>query len=197
MLKFNTQKLIKDLMKEIDKELDKVAKSAVEYMVYEIASLPERGSHDSVGDPEWRRDVIESLKFVGKIQGLNVIKQIGLINANELQLNRALLINYGMGKSLFTKNPYLQEYLSSEYYDSNRNGFKVYTRPNEMVYDYHTGSWKRSTANSRYEIENFWQNPSLFFENGLRLVQYDFNKAIETVIDKFNFSKYLESTIKK
>jgi hypothetical protein len=191
MLRFDVNRLIDDVKKIIDKKLDEVAQKAVEFMIYEIASLPDSGSHDSVGASEWRRDVINAIKFIGKVEGLEIIKQIGLIDVDELTLQRGLLISYGMGNALAQDNPYLQEYLSSEYYDPARDGYGVYTRPGDMVFDYETGGWKPSTAKNRYEITNFWQNPSYFFDNAMRLIRSDFDRVIEEIGDSIDFATYL------
>lgn len=190
-LQFDKKRILSDFIQAIDLALNKVAETACEYMRFEIDKLPDSGSHESVGASEWRKDVIDAIKFIGKNEGLRIIKEVGLINADELTLQRGLLVNYGMGRTSSKTNPYLEEYISSEYYDSNRGGFSVYTRPGESVYDYETGGWKTSSAKSRYEIESFWQEPSYFFETALRFIYSDLESTIEKVFDEFNFGSYL------
>lgn len=194
MLQFDINRLINDVQEIIDKKLDEVAQKAIEFMIHEIGSLPQSGSHDAIGASDWRRDVIDAIKFTGKVEGLQVIKEVGLIDADELTQQRGLLINFGMGYSLYKQNPYLQEYLSSEYYDSKRRGFSVYTRPGDSdIYDYETGGWKSndSAPSTRHEIKNFWQNPSLFFQTAMYFVKYDFEQVIEEISNSIDYAKYL------
>lgn len=193
MLRFNYQRFMSYIMRKIDLELDKLSSHAVEMMQSKIESLPISGSHDSNGASNWRQQVKEAIKFKGYNESLNIIRKIGLVDSDELTTNRALLINYGMGKTLYKDNPYLQEYLQSEYYDSNRDGYGVYKRDGDQVYSYESGTWYTSTAKPKgEEIERFWQTPSLFFDTVMVEIQQEFNFLIDRIFDNVEFSQFLE-----
>jgi hypothetical protein len=185
------------IKRKIDVELDKLSNYAVEKMKAKIESLPASGSHDSTGASNWRLQVKEAIKFKGYNESLNIIRKIGLVDANELTTNRALLINYGMGNTLYKDNPYLEEYKKSAYYYKKRDNYNVYKRDGDQVYDYESGTWYTSTAKPKdEEIEVFWQTPSLFFDTIMVEIQQEFNFLIDRIFDNVDFSQFLESTNK-
>jgi hypothetical protein len=187
MLQLDTKRLMKDLESELYKALERVAKNGVQYMIYELSSAP---SIDSDIE-EWKDDVTSALKFIGIAKANTIAVDFGLISPEELTLNRSLALNYGIGEYLDRNNPYLQEYLQSEYYNPSRDNFKVYSRPGESFYDYSEGDFKESTATSRKELTFTKLQPIHFFENALPFVINDMNEEIQKVIDSFDFSKYL------
>lgn len=195
MLQFNIPLMISDLKKFIGRELEVVAKLAEEFMIGEIASLPERGSIEAVGKPDWRRDVIDAIKFARQDTANEIVCRVGILDQNnENVLHKALLVEFGMGtKADWNSNPYIQEYLSSEYYDSKRGGKQVFGRPGEYVYNPDSGDFELSTAKSNHEIEHYRQQGSFYFQNAMRLIRSDFQRVIEKVENEFDFGKYLVS----
>jgi hypothetical protein len=193
VLKINGQRLISDIMANLNVKLDSMAKYAEERMVGIIASLPDSGSHDSVGASDWRADVSDAIKYIAANESLMLVRKVGLIDADELTKQRGFLINYGMGVDYYKGNPFLDDYLASEYYDSKRGGFNVYTRPGDEVYDYETGLWYDSTMKSRYEIERFHQNPSLWFTDVWIEIEEEFKALVLNALSGINFAEYLEN----
>jgi hypothetical protein len=187
MLQLDTKRLMRDLESELYKALERAAKNGVQYMIYELSSAP---SIDSDIE-EWKDDVTSALKFIGIARASEVAVDFGLISPEDLTLHRALALDYGIGESLDRNNPYLQEYMNSEYYNPSRDNFKVYSRPGEQYLDYETGLMKESTATSRKELAFAKLQPIHFFENALPFVINDMNEEIQKVIDSFDFSKYL------
>jgi hypothetical protein len=110
---------------------------------------------------------------------------------DDLTEKRALLINYGMGKTLDQANPYLDAYKIDADFNQTRDSYKVYTRPNEEVFDYETGDYIDSEAESRYEIKPFWQNPSHFYEQALVLFNIEMDQLMKRVIDNVNPLNYI------
>lgn len=194
MLSFDSKRCVSDFLAAIDRELDIVARHGVEYMVYEIGKT--LGSKTIGGKTEWKQNVIEALKHRGQVQALKVIKEFGLIEPDELTLNQAFLVNYGTGHTTDTSHPHFDEYVRSAFFDATRQGMVIQTRPGELVYDYNTGDWKRSRSKTKRQLPQLHQLPSYFFENALAFIDQEFNDAIEKVIEEFDFSKYLTSSIK-
>lgn len=172
-------------------ELTILSSGIANAMKEEIQKLPESGSYDSVGASEWRREVMNSINFIIVDETMALVREIGLVGADALTINRGLLINYGMGETLDTSNQYLQEYMATNKYDSKRQGFKVYTRPDEYIYDYETGTYYQSTAKTRQEIPYFHQNPAHFFENGIIELQQKLNLVIDNVINQIDISGFV------
>lgn len=191
MIRINKPALMKAVIKQISLRLNKVASLAVEYMVGQISMLPDSGSHSSTGASDWRTEVQEAITYKGTNDSLNVLVKIGLIDADELTLNRALLINYGMGKTLSRNNPYLDEYLTSEYYDQNRGGFNVYTRPDEEIYDYEDGGTYIGITSPRVEITNFYQEASEFFEVGMEAIKDDYWRILNSPLEGIDISQFV------
>jgi len=194
MLSFDSTSFISDFLKEIDTELDVVAQHGVEYMIYEIGK---NMNQDRIGGrTEWKQNVIEAIKCRGKIQGLEVIKEFGLIDPDELTLHQAFLVNYGTGQTTDTNHPYMQDYMNSPYYDTTRNNMVVNTRPNERIYDYNTGGWTQGKSKTKTSLPQLYQYPTHFFENALVYLNQEFENAIKNVLENFDFSKYLVSSVK-
>lgn len=191
MIRINKPALMQAVLKQIALRLNKVASLAVEYMVGQINMIPDSGSHSSTGASDWRADLQEAIKYKGINDGLHVLVNVGLIDADELTLNRGLLINYGMGKTLSRDNPYLEEYVSSEYYDQSRSGYKVYTRPDEEIYDYEYGSTYIGVTSPKVEIENFYQEPSEFFEVGMEAIKDDFWRILNSPLEGIDLSQFV------
>ena len=197
MLKLNSNKLIKDICKSLDDEFDKVADTLIEYMIYDISNIPTRGSIEAVGKPDWRLDVIEALRHVTKYEGLDIIKQIGLIDQSKDIVMKAMIVEFGMGKEADKNNPWLSEYFETEFYHSERGGMNVYGRKGKEVYDIDENQWFESTAKHNDEIDNFRQKGSNFWSNvfggAATLARNEIEAAKKRVLDKIDFSKYLEN----
>lgn len=179
------------LVSKLSKELTILSSDIANVMKEEIQRLPDSGSYDSTGASEWRKDVINNINFMIVDETMALVRDIGLVGADELTINRGLLINYGMGETLDVSNQYLQEYISTKMYDSKRQGFKVYTRPDEYVYDYETGTYYQSTAKTRKEIPYFHQNPAHFFENGIVELQQKLNLILDNIINQIDISSFV------
>lgn len=198
MLRVNKDLLIRDVHRMLDAEMNKVANVLIQYMIGEISQIPNSGSVDAVGKPDWRLDVIDALRYVSKSDANTILKDIGLINQNDDIVMKAMIINYGMGDlaDVWT-NPYISEYYSSQYYHKERGGMNVLGRKGKQVYDIDENEWFESTANHNKRIEHFHQIGSEFwskyFGNSASLAESAYLKAIDNVFDRIqaNFSKYL------
>ncbi len=192
MLRLNSTKLMSAIKRNLDRKLGALSNYAIERMMGVIATLPVRGSHESVGAYDWRLDVIDAIQQRAYNETFAVVRKFGMLDADELTLNRALLINYGMGKTLYKNNPFIGEYVTTDYYNFDRSGFRVYRREGDDVYDYESGGWYKSTAEGNSEIEPFWQEPSLFFDTVMVEVKEEFEAIVNTVFDDMDFSQFLE-----
>ena len=179
------------LISKLSYQLTLLSNDISNKMKMEINNIPSSGSYSSVGASEWRNNVQNYINFRIVDETMALVREIGLIEPDLIILNQALLINYGMGTSLDRSNPYLNEYLNSAYYNKNRKGFKVYTRPNEYVYDYETNSYYLSTSDERVEIPYFHQNPAHFFENGIIEIQQKINIILENIMDTIDISGFV------
>lgn len=194
MLRINQKKLMDAIKKDLNSKMTKLAKYAVKQMKVKISELPDSGSHDATGASDWRDKVARALTYVAINESSDsIVKEFGLVGANRLTLNRALLINYGMGNTLDRNNPYLSGYLGSEYYDNSRVGYNVYQRDGEEVYDYEKGIWYISTAGGHEEITRFWQTPSHFFESVMIEVRKEFQNIINSAFDNINLVDFIEN----
>jgi hypothetical protein len=180
------------IRKNLDRKLAVLAEYAIERMRGVIASLPASGSHEAVGAYDWRLDVIDAMQQRAYNEAFAIVRKFGMVDADELTLNRAMLVNYGMGRTLERDNPFISEYVGSEYYNFERSGFGVYRREGDNVYDYETGLWHESTAKGRSEIESFWQQPSLFFDTVMAEIKQEFDAVIVTAFDNIDFSQFVE-----
>ncbi|MFA5300838.1 MAG: hypothetical protein WC389_21820 [Lutibacter sp.] len=198
MLQFDTQALVRDILKECERALKIVAEKAKQAMIYELSSHAGAGS-GTTGRSEWNREVGAAIDFIAANTATEAVVKVGLVNSQDDYnlMFKALLLDLGSGtKADIEGNPWIAEYLVSDAYNTNRSGFEILSRPGQKIYDLETDEWRMSKAQSEYEIPQFSQPPTYFFENGLRLIIADFNKAIDDVTNNFNFAKYLKSTVK-
>ncbi len=197
MLRFNGTRFIKDVERICNRELDKVAKILVEFMIGEISQIPQSGTIDAVGKPDWRLDVIEALKFIAKIEGSMLVRDVGLIEPSDNLKMKAMIIEFGMGTEADMKNPWIDEYFSSEYYHSERGGMSVFGRKDKEVYDIDDDTWYESTANHDKEIPYFRQRGSHFwtkiFGNSKDLARSYFNAALSNVHNSIRIKDYIEN----
>lgn len=199
MLQFNTKDLMKDILDKCKIELLKVAQKAKEAMIYEL-SIHAGAGYGTTGRSEWNRQVGEAIDFAASNIATEALVRVGIIKKQEdfdIML-KAMLINFGSGHLADTQsNPWIEEYKASAMFNKNRSDFKILSRPNQMLYDMQTGQWRMSTAQSEYEIPQFSQPPTHFFENGIRMIVSDFNEIIDTIINKIDFCSYLCYTKEK
>lgn len=196
MLQFDTQSLVRDILKECTLALQKVGEKAKQAMIYELSSHAGAGM-GTTGRSSWNREVGAAIDFVVANTATEAIVKVGLVNSqNDYNLMfKAMLLSFGSGTLADIEgNPWIAEYLVSDAYNTNRSGFEILTRPGQRLYDLETDEWRMSKAQSEYEIPQFSQPPTYFFQNGLRLIVSDFNMAIEDIMQNFNFAKYLKST---
>ncbi|MBU3186653.1 hypothetical protein [Clostridium estertheticum] len=191
-LSFDSTRLINDIIKALNIQMDLTAKILIEFMVGEVAGM-------SV-NPElnpWKAAVIEALKFRSVATAGQIVREVGVLDQNDLGLmDMALSLEFGTGEQMdSTDNPWYQEFLSSEYYHASRQGQQIYSLPGEDVYDPLTNSWKESNADSRIAMPQFSQAGSLYwtniFGNSAIMAETYFNKGIDTAIDSIDFSNYL------
>jgi hypothetical protein len=196
MLQFDIQSLTRDILKECERALKQIAEKAKQAMIYELSSHAGAGSHSSTGASEWNRQVGEAINYIAANTASEAVVKVGLVNdqKNFDIMYKALLLNFGMGRTADIEgNPWIAEYLVSDAYNTNRADNEVLTRPGERIYDLETGQWRESKAISVYEIEPYYQYPTYFFENGMRLIVGEFNMAIDSLLDGFDFSRYLKT----
>ena len=191
-IQFDSAKLINDIIKALNVQMDITAKILIEFMVGEVAGM-------SV-NPElnpWKSAVMEALKFRSVAVAGQLVREVGILDQNDLGLmDMALSLEFGTGEKMdSTDNPWYQEFLSSEYYHTSRQGQQIYSLPGEDVYDPLTNSWAQSNAESRVAMPQFSQEGSLYwtniFGNSAIMTETYFNKGIDTAIDSIDFSNYL------
>lgn len=188
MLQLDDKRLIKDLYSQLYKALEQVAKNGVAYMIGELGLT----STSNKEYEEWKLDVISAIKHIGVAKANEICVEFGILKQSDIAtLSKALALNYGVGAVLDKNNPYLQEYMNSEYYNKSRDGFKVYSRPGESYLDYDSGEMTMSKAEVRKELPFAKLHPIHFFENALTFVIPEMGRAVDDVIDNFDFSKYL------
>jgi hypothetical protein len=195
MLQFDTQALIRDILKECERALKIVAEKAKQAMIYELSSHAGAGS-GTTGRSSWNHEVGAAIDFIAANTATEAIVKVGLVNDQENYnlMFKSLLLNFGSGTETDIEgNPWIAEYLVSDAYNTNRSGFEILSRPEQRIYDLETDEWRMSNAETEYEIPQFSQPPTHFFENGMRLIVGEFNMAIDSVLSSFNFSKYLIS----
>lgn len=193
-LDYDAEGCCRDILQECKRRLAIVSEKAKQAMIYELSSHAGAGM-GTTGRSEWNRQVGEAIDFVIELDTLGVMSKVGLINSQKDYdvMFKSLMLNYGSGSMMdIAENPWLAEYLVSDQWNSNRENHEIMTRPNQTLYDLEEGVWRKSRAKSEYEIPQFSQPPTHFFENGLRLIQSEFNEVLETVLLNFDFSKYLK-----
>lgn len=188
MLQLDTNKLMNDLYSQLYKALEEVARHGVEYMIGELGLTPSTDADIEL----WKSDVASAIKYLGVAKANEVCVEFGVLKQNDIGImSKSLALNYGIGESLDRNNPYLQEYMNSEYYNTSRDGFKVYSRHGEYYLDYDSGEMVKSKASSRTELSFAKLNPIHFFENALTFVIPEMDRAIQDVINEIDFSRYL------
>ncbi|AAK79099.1 hypothetical protein BJV85_002872 [Clostridium acetobutylicum] len=190
-VKIDEKRLINAIVIALNKKIDDVCKILIEFIVAEIYQ-------SNAGNPEWKNDVIQSIKFRSAVKSNALVREIGILNQNEGTIYKAMLENYGIGqKADIENNPYIEEYFNSSYYNKTRDNMKIYSRPNEPIFDPDENAWKQSCAKSRYEIPAFSQGQegSHFWEDvfgaSSGLAESYFNEAILDAINSVNFADYL------
>lgn len=129
----------------------------------------------------------------------------------------AFLDNYGTGSEMSKQNPWLNEYIQSEYFNKDRldNGMAIMARDGEYTTpDYKSGSGKvtkigSNMRDSEGNLVNLEKtiNPNtgtpyavprhakLWLENGMQYINKRFIDTINKALDNFNFNKYLSGGI--
>jgi len=199
MLRLDKDKFLKDIKIILNDALDKISQTLIEYMIFEISQIPNSGSINAVGKPDWRNDVMDALKYKAINSGLNLSRRIGLIDQSDNLVYKAMIIEYGMGVEADTSdNPWISEYLASEYYHPERGGMEVYGRKDMQVYNIDDGGWEDSGATHTDEITYFRQIGSKFwtnvFGNSSTIAKTDFNIIIDEAIRTIDISKYIVVT---
>lgn len=173
--------------------LQEVGEKAKQAMIYELSSHIGAGA-GATGASQWNRQVGDAIDFIAVSTGMEAIVKVGLVNSqNDFDvMYKSMLIDYGTGDMMSDANPFLNEYLSSDLYNSNRENRVIRTRPGDQIYDPEIGSWRASNAKGEpYDIPQFSQPSTYFFENGMRLIVSDFNSAIDRFADSFDFGRFL------
>lgn len=189
---FDENALIKDVIIVVNQELDGVAEVLVELMIGEVAKMPNYNEEFT----QWKLDVIEALHWRAVAVSSELVREVGVLDQSAPTLYKAFAVNFGTGEKMdSTNNPWYQEYLSSEYYHTSRQGNGIYSLPGEEVYDPNTNAWYQSTATSRKPLPffeekgaEFWTN---IFGNSAIIAETYFNDAIERAMEQIDFSKYL------
>jgi hypothetical protein len=200
VLQFDTNTLIRDILKECTLALKTVAEKAKQAMIYELSSHAGAGM-GTTGRSDWNRQVGAAIDFIAVNTATEAIVKVGLVNSqNDFQtMYLAQMLNYGSGDLMSDANPFIESYLNSDLYNPRRENRVIRKRlPGERIYDPELGTYRTIDPDRQMsketEYPQFSQPPTYFFENGLRLIVADFNKAIDDVTNNFNFSKYLKST---
>lgn len=197
LIQLNYNRLWQDLSKYLRIEINALSKILIQYMVYHIGQIPIAGSVDAVGKPDWRADIMTALNFTAITKTAEVLSRIGISNQNDDMMMKAMIVEFGMGTAAdMGDNPWIQDYLSSQFYHSERGGMQVMGRKGKLVYDIDMNSWVHSTASHNEEIEHFRQIGSKFwtkiFGSASKIAETDLHTAIDNAFYKINLSKYVE-----
>lgn len=193
-LAFDEKRLINDIIKEINIEMDSVAEVLIQFMIGEIAETTDINP----SFVQWKLDVIESLHWRAVASAGQIMREVGVLDQSDSSLYKAMAVEFGTGRYMAdsSANPWLNEYLSSEYYHNSRGGKSIYSLPGEEVYDPDNGgTWKESNATSRVPLPFLEEKGSLYwtniFGNSSIMAETYFNKGIDNAIDRIDFSNYL------
>ncbi|MBZ9622848.1 hypothetical protein G9F71_008280 [Clostridium sp. FP2] len=191
-IQFDEKRLINDVIKQLNVEMDLVAKVLVEFMIGEIS----QSSSSNPSFEQWKLDVIDALRWRAVAVSGQLMREIGVLDQSDPSLYKAMAVEFGTGsKADTTDNPWIQEYLSSEWYHSSRNGMSIYSLPGEEIYDPDSNSWKQSNAENREPLPFLEERGSLYwtniFGNSAIMAQTYFDKGIERAIARIDFSNYL------
>lgn len=193
VLEFDEKRLINDIIKELNKEMDIVCKVLVEFMIGEISMMPNHNESFS----QWKLDVIDALKWRSVASTGQLMREIGVLEQSDSMLYKAMAVEFGTGSlaSSSSVNPWLQEYMSSEWYHDSRQGTGIYSLPGEKVYDPDENAWKDSNAETRAPLPFLEERGALYwtniFGNSAIMAETYFNKGIDNAISKIDFSNYL------
>jgi hypothetical protein len=194
-LQFNDSKLINDIIVALNREMDSVAMTLIEFMVGELGSMSI--NKNNPGMEEWKANVIEAIKFRSVAVSGQVVKEIGILDqGNPGLMDEALSLEYGTGSKMLTsENPWYNEFLSSEYYHTSRQGLFIYTLPGESVYDPVSNTWAESKATNRTTMDFMSQTGSKYwtniFGNSAIMAETYFNAGIDRAIASIDFGDYL------
>ena len=192
-LSFDIPRLMNDIIKELNVEMDRVSQVLVQYMIDEIDMMP--SYNDSFS--QWKLDVADTLKWRAMASAGQLVREVGILDQSESSIYKAMAVEFGTGTRMSSSsvNPWLGDYLASEYYHDSRNGTGIYSLPGEKVYDPDSDSWADSNATSRKALPFLEETGALYwtnvFGNSATKAQIDFDKGIDNAIERIDFSKYL------
>lgn len=173
--------------------MDLTAKILIEFMIGEIAM-------SSSGNPsfeQWKLDVIDTLRWRSVAVSNQLMREIGILDQSDPSLYKAMAVEFGTGSRMSSSsvNPWLNEYITSEWYHESRQGKGIYSLPGEKVYDADENAWKESNANTRKALPFLEETGSLYwtniFGNSAIMAETYFNKGIDNAITRIDFSNYL------
>jgi len=192
---FDEKRLINDVIKQLNIEMDIVAKILITFMIGELDELRINPNNPSMND--WKAEVIEALNFRSVASAGSILKEVGILQQNNMGLmDMALSLEFGTGKLAKTsENPWFGEFLASEYYHTSRDGMEITTLPGEMVFEPESNSWKESNATTPKPMNFLAQEGAMYwsniFGNSAIMAQTYFNRGIDKAIESIDFSNYL------
>jgi hypothetical protein len=193
VLSFDEKRLINDIIKQLNVEMNLVCKILVEFMIGEIGI----SSSSNPSFEQWKLDVIDSLRWRSVAVSNQLMREIGVLDQSDPSLYKAMAVEFGTGSQMASSsiNPWLDEYMTSEWYHSSRQGKGIYSLPGEMVYDADENAWKESNADTRKPLPFLEERGALYwtniFGNSAIMAQTYFDKGIENAIARIDFSNYL------
>lgn len=194
-LQFDESRLINDIIKALNREMDTTARILIQFMIGELGELTI--NKNNIGMNEWKANVIEALKFRTVATTGMIVKEVGILDQNNIGLmDQALSLEYGTGSKMnSTANPWYDEFVGSEYYHNSRVGKEIYTLPGEQVFDPISSTWQESNAKNRVTMDFMAQKGALYwtniFGNSAIMAESYFNKGIDKAIASIDFSNYL------
>lgn len=192
---FDNKKFINDVIIAINVEMDKVAEILIQFMIGEISGMSTNAEDSDMS--QWKLNVINALHWRAVASAGQIVREVGILDqSNPGLIDEALSIEFGTGTKMNdSANPWYNEFLSSEYYHTSRQGKEIYSLPGEKVFDPESGTWADSTATNRVAMPQFAQEGALYwtsiFGNSAIMAETYFNQAINKAIDSIDFSKYL------
>jgi len=192
-LELDEKRLMNDIVKELNVSMDDVAKVLVEFMIGEISM----SSSTNASFEQWKLDVIDTLHWRAVASAGQLVREVGILDQSMPSLYKAMAVEFGTGSRMSGSgvNPWLGEYLSSEYYHTSRSGMGIYSLPGEKIYDPDSNTWKESNATKREAMPFLEERGSLYwtniFGNSSIMAQTYFDKGIDNAISRIDFSKYL------
>jgi len=192
-LQFDEKRLINDIIKALNREMDIVAEVLTQFMIGEISQSPANNPSFA----SWKADVVDSIHWRSVAVAGQICKEVGVLDQSDPSLYKAMAVEFGTGNQMADSsvNPWLNEYLSSEWYHKSRSGQGIYSLPGEQVYNPDDNSWKDSTAETRVALPFLEERGSLYwtniFGNSAIMAETYFNKGIDAAIARIDFSNYL------